>query len=482
MPHKKIRLNSARSAIKQKVVTFLGREDNARTNPGKRDCVKTEKSKVQTKTLLDYMHNLHVKFSAENPNIKISLSTFCKLRPQNILLTSYLSKSNCLCQKHQNCALKLKALRKVLDGTVHVTYNPDTMISQYPDDESKTALLERIDSDVVTYDEWRRVKDGDGKLRTKIVQSTIPKNDFVALFEKVITEFREHVHRIKVQNGELKKLKEDLPENHVIIQMDFAENYNCSTSENVQSSYWCQTGVTLHPCVIYYTVSGEDGVMLDHKSIVYVSDMLSHNTSMVYTIIDELLPEIKTLIPDVQCIHYYTDSPFSQYRNKAIFHLIATHQERYGITATWDYFECGHGKGPCDGVGGTIKRSADQAVKQGTNIQYATDFYVWASNLKTSSISYCFVSQDKFHDTDKLVKDLMQELKPIKGTATLHAIRPPVTSLRNEIAIEWRSTSSHNSNDGWQYASLMKPLLVNNRQIPWKQKKLRLTQFRLINL
>ena len=140
MPHKKIRLNSA---IKQKVVTFLGREDNARTNPGKRDCVKTEKSKVQTKTLLDYMHNLYVKFSAENPNIKISLSTFCKLRPQNSLLTSYLSKSNCLCQKHQNCALKLKALIKVLDGTVQVTYNPDTMISQYPDDESVTALLEK---------------------------------------------------------------------------------------------------------------------------------------------------------------------------------------------------------------------------------------------------------------------------------------------------------------------------------------------------
>ena len=167
-------------------------------------------------------------------------------------------------------------------------------------------------------------------------------------------------------------------------------------------------------------------------------------------------------------LHRLSLQPVSK---QGYFHLIATHQERYGITATWDYFECGHGKGPCDGVGGSIKRSADQAVKQGTNIQDATDFYVWASNLKTSSISYCFVTQDKFHDTDKLVKDLMQELKPIKGTATLHAIRPPVTSLRNEIAIEWRTTSSHNSNDGWQYACLMKTALGEQQTAPMETEK-----------
>ena len=81
------------------------------------------------------------------------------------------------------------------------------------------------------------------------------------------------------------------------------------------------------------------------------------------------------------------------------------------------------------------------------------------------------MSQEKFHDTDKLVKDLMQELKPIKGTVTLHAIRPPVTSLRNEIAIEWRTTSSHNSNDGWQYASLMKTALGEQQTAPMETEK-----------
>ena len=46
------------------------------------------------------------------------------------------------------------------------------------------------------------------------------------------------------------------------------------------------------------------------------------------------------------------------------------------------------GKGPCDGVGGTTKRNADNAVKQGKAlIQDAGDFFAWASS-KDSFIKY----------------------------------------------------------------------------------------------
>ena len=43
------------------------------------------------------------------------------------------------------------------------------------------------------------------------------------------------------------------------------------------------------------------------------------------------------------------------------------------------YFEAGHRKAPCDGVGGMAKRMADEAVKTGkVKIQYAVDLYDWA--------------------------------------------------------------------------------------------------------
>ena len=45
-------------------------------------------------------------------------------------------------------------------------------------------------------------------------------------------------------------------------------------------------------------------------------------------------------------IHYWTDSPTLQYRNKTIFSVVSRHEETFGVKAVWNYFEAGHGKGP----------------------------------------------------------------------------------------------------------------------------------------
>ena len=53
-----------------------------------------------------------------------------------------------------------------------------------------------------------------------------------------------------------------------------------------------------------------------------------------------------------------------------IFKFISCHQEYFNVPASW------HGKGPCDPIGGTAKRKADQAVKNGKYIiQDAHNFY-----------------------------------------------------------------------------------------------------------
>ena len=38
---------------------------------------------------------------------------------------------------------------------------------------------------------------------------------------------------------------------HVLVQMDFAENYGIKEMEEIQSAYWNQESVTLHPVVMY---------------------------------------------------------------------------------------------------------------------------------------------------------------------------------------------------------------------------------------
>lgn len=54
----------------------------------------------------------------------------------------------------------------------------------------------------------------------------------------------------------------------MILQVDFAENYACRSLEEVQSAYFNQTSVTLHPTVAYFKAeSGE----LAHKRFVSIS-------------------------------------------------------------------------------------------------------------------------------------------------------------------------------------------------------------------
>ena len=65
----------------------------------------------------------------------------------------------------------------------------------------------------------------------------VAKNSFETGFKQDIEKFEGLVERIKNQYNQLKKPKERLPNNHAIVQMDFAENYNCQSSEEPQSAH-----------------------------------------------------------------------------------------------------------------------------------------------------------------------------------------------------------------------------------------------------
>ena len=58
-------------------------------------------------------------------------------------------------------------------------------------------------------------------------------------------------------------------------------------------------------------------------------------------------------------------------------------QSMFHTAANWLYFEAGHGKGPCDGVGGVSKRREEEAIKrkQVTVIDCAGDYFNWPRKI-----------------------------------------------------------------------------------------------------
>ena len=105
------------------------------------------------------------------------------------------------------------------------------------------------------------------------------------------------------------RLKILLLEAHAFGQMDFAEDFKCTTQGEIQSPYWNATHVTIHPTMIYYKQEGS----LFHQSVVYISSEPGYNTPAVYSIMKKMVASIKRLLLGTTFILYWTDSTSSQH-------------------------------------------------------------------------------------------------------------------------------------------------------------------------
>ena len=62
--------------------------------------------------------------------------------------------------------------------------------------------------------------------------------------------------------------------------------------------------------------------------------------------------------PDAKQIKYFSDGCAGQSKNCKNFINLCFHKEDFGTTADLHFFATSHGKGPGDGLGGTMKRLA----------------------------------------------------------------------------------------------------------------------------
>ena len=89
------------------------RDDVSTTLSRKRDIKSICRgTRLQKRALNDYLGNFFQKFIAEKPHVKVSFSTFAKMRLSNYILANFVNRRSCLSTQHQNVALKLKMLKR----------------------------------------------------------------------------------------------------------------------------------------------------------------------------------------------------------------------------------------------------------------------------------------------------------------------------------------------------------------------------------
>ena len=138
-----------------------------------------------------------------------------------------------------------------------------------------------------------------------------------------------------------------------------SENYSFVLQDAAQGFHWNNSQATIHPFVVYYLDMGKQS----HLSYVVISDCLHHDTVAVYLFQKSLLDFLKKKF-SIHKVFYYSDGAAPQYKNRKNFINLCHHEADFGVPAEWHFSATSHGKGACDGVGGTVKRLAARASLQ----------------------------------------------------------------------------------------------------------------------
>lgn len=173
---------------------------------------------------------------------------------------------------------------------------------------------------------------------------------------------------------------------------------------------------------MYYKKRG----VIVHKSLCVISDVHSHDTLAVYIILQKLIPILKTLIPRLAKIHYFSDGAASQYKNKTMFLNLYHHHQDFKIKAIWNFFATSHGKSPCDGIGGCIKYLARRASLQRPSDQQILtprQLYDFAS-LEIQNVEILWMGEDDRKEFTALHAERDAAAKTINGTRSHHQYVP----------------------------------------------------------
>jgi hypothetical protein len=215
----------------------------------------------------------------------------------------------------------------------------------------------------------------------------IEAQEFVDIFVEKINDLLPHNFIAEQQGRYLKYLKNNLSPTECIIICDFSENYSFVVQDAVQGFHWANTQCTIHPFAIYFKDGSED---LKFTSLIAIAEFTKHNHVAVRLFIVQCINFIKNKLTDLKKIYFFSDGSGSQYKNKMTAYNLCNMEKDFGVHAEWNFFATCHGKGPCDAVGGVLKRNAARASLQGQVITTAQELYTWAISKPDSKVYYNF--------------------------------------------------------------------------------------------
>ena len=334
--HKAHDSNGKKDHVKEMVTAFYNRDDISRMAPGVRDCItirdeNNQKIQLQKRHLMYSLMEAHKMFIDEHIGVKVGKSKFAQLRPVNVMLTGSMPHDVCLCRYHDNIKLLCDAINKIVRN--FPTYNSNFVKNFVCSNESDKCMLglcskcpkwldnfqSNVDcTEITTWYQWQLVDKIDdsvhsaGKRMNKVLNEGVASKMFDSLREQ-IPPFLNHVFIKHQQAKTFQHLKENMAYGHVVVQMDFSENYTCVHQDEIQSAHWHQQQVSLFTVATW--INTEDSANCKCESTVITSNNLSHDKYAVAVFVDVFLKHCVKIHPEIKKVNFFTDGPSSQFKN-----------------------------------------------------------------------------------------------------------------------------------------------------------------------
>ncbi|CAF4522087.1 unnamed protein product, partial [Didymodactylos carnosus] len=251
--HKRTALQLA-DKLKNDVHNFYLRDDVSYQLPGKKDTIVVKEddgSKVtyQKRILFNNLCENYELFKEENNNVSLSRSSFAELRPPFVVQKAALAHRNCLCLYHENVCLLLKSLGKYVDGRFCSSLQmfTDNMVCSTNNEECmfgscslcEDFFTEKVEENVsdgnarITWSQWINEN---GRAEKKEFLGSV--DEAVLLLKSKVEYFLFHVYIKREQSKFFEKLKAEVSDEKIVLQVDFAENFNMKEQDEIQKAHW----------------------------------------------------------------------------------------------------------------------------------------------------------------------------------------------------------------------------------------------------
>ena len=239
----------------------------------KKTLLKVKRKGAEKKVLIVTAIEAYKQYKSENPSVKIGKSKFASLRPKNVVPVSEKDQTVCCSVYHENFTMLLEGIRKQQvdlpgDGALITEAVCAEFLDCYMGEcdscrdtealvEQKLTKFSESADKVVTYWKWT------SEYKKEQVETTF--RNAKKKLEKQLGNMKRHSFIAREQLRQIRAAKQQLVDSHVVMQEDFAENFNLKRQNEVMSAHWVSNSVTLFTAVISTTEGSNSYVVISDE-------------------------------------------------------------------------------------------------------------------------------------------------------------------------------------------------------------------------